>query len=300
MIAEKNLICYQKEPTIIQQPIQEKLNIPPIAYENQADYEPKKEDSSGHNGRWATSEHLKFLGGCLQYGNNWKKVEAYVKTRTSTQIRSHAQKFLKKLEKKYFSKGISQSQNASPFDSISEDLTNNNILQQNKEIPEKTEDKKEENIKNNENLQKENNINKDSTQLFSLKNEEFMTIDNKTKLSEEKIKQLVGELPKPGFNVEIVEKIILRIFRLNKKIDDFPKPEISIKKNGHKTNNGTTKNNKNIFLCQKLKRDINYDAQIKELLFSNNQSDLRKLFNIFENEKDSIRYNILMKNINDN
>ena len=32
-------------------------------------------------------EHLMFLGGCLQYGNNWKKVEAYEKTRTSTQIR---------------------------------------------------------------------------------------------------------------------------------------------------------------------------------------------------------------------
>ena len=52
------------------------------------------------------------------------------------------------------------------------------------------------------------------------------------------------------------------------------------------------------FLCQKLKRDINYDAQIKELLSSNNQEDLRKLFKIFEQERDSIRYNFLMKNIN--
>ena len=299
MIDEKNLICYQKETPMIQQPIQENLNIPPIAYENQTDYDPKNDDSSGHNGRWGRNEHLKFLGGCLQFGNNWKKVEAYVKTRTSTQIRSHAQKFLKKLEKKYYSK-TNPSQNISSYDTISEEINNNNILQQKKEIPVKPEDKKEENIKNNENQQEENNINKDSTQLFSLKNEEFMTVDNKTKLSEEKIRQLVEELPKPGFNVEIVEKIILRIFRLNKKIDDFPKPEINLKKTGHKTNSGSTKNNKNIFLCQKLKRDINYDAQIKELLFSNNQADLRKLFNIFENEKDSIRYNILMKNINEN
>ena len=56
--------------------------------------------SSYLNGRWTYEEHIRFLKGCLLYGNNWKKVENYVKSRTSSQIRSHAQKFLIKLNKK--------------------------------------------------------------------------------------------------------------------------------------------------------------------------------------------------------
>lgn len=307
MIDDKNLIYYPKEIPMIPQQIQENMNIQTPQMESPIDYDGKNEDNcSGNNGRWGRKEHLMFLGGCLQYGNNWKKVEAYVKTRTSTQIRSHAQKFLKKLEKKYYSNGFVNNQNISSYDSISEELNNNNTSTQNKDTQNKPENKKEENIKNNENENnpEENNKNTDNNknknnQIFSLKNEEITTVDNKTKLSDETIKKLVEELPKPGFNIEIVEKIILRIFRLNKKIDDY-KPEMNLKRNGQKANTSNSKNNKNIFLCQKLKRDINYEEQIKDLLFSNNQADLRKLFKIFEDEKDSIRYNILMKNLNDN
>jgi SHAQKYF class myb-like DNA-binding protein len=53
------------------------------------------------NGRWNQEEHIRFIKGCLLYGNNWKKVKKYVKTRSSAQIRSHAQKYLIKLNKKY-------------------------------------------------------------------------------------------------------------------------------------------------------------------------------------------------------
>lgn len=303
MIDNKNLIYYQNETPIISQPLQGNINKITSGNENLIDYEVKNEDNcEANNGRWGKSEHIRFLGGCLQYGNNWKKVETYVRTRTSTQIRSHAQKYLKKLEKKYFSKGSLQNQNISPNESIIEEIsTNNNNLDKNKENQNNTEEKKQENINNKENNTESNtNNNNNSTQLFSLKNEEFITVDNKTKLSEEKIKKLIEELPKPGFNIEIVEKIILRIFRLNKKFDDFPKPDINSKKMGNKTNLGSNRNNKNIFLCQKLKREINYEAQIKDLLNSNNQSDLQKLFKIFEEEKDSVWYDILMKQINDN
>lgn len=35
----------------------------------------------------------------MQYGKDWRKVEQYVRTRTSSQVRSHAQKFFHKLQK---------------------------------------------------------------------------------------------------------------------------------------------------------------------------------------------------------
>lgn len=35
----------------------------------------------------------------MQYGKDWKKVEQFVKTRTGSQVRSHAQKFFNKLQK---------------------------------------------------------------------------------------------------------------------------------------------------------------------------------------------------------
>lgn len=35
----------------------------------------------------------------MQYGKDWKKVENYVKTRSGSQVRSHAQKFFSKMQK---------------------------------------------------------------------------------------------------------------------------------------------------------------------------------------------------------
>ena len=44
-------------------------------------------------------EHLKFLNALKMHGRDWKKVARTVITRTSTQCRSHAQKFIVSLEK---------------------------------------------------------------------------------------------------------------------------------------------------------------------------------------------------------
>lgn len=281
---------HQIETQKVPQQISEVINIKAGTNENPIEYEIKNEDnSSGNSGRWGKEEHVRFLQGCLQYGNNWKKVETYVKTRTSTQIRSHAQKYLKKLDKKYL-----QNQNNSSNDSFSEEIVGSTFLSKNKENINNVENKKP-----NENSHEQNNLNNENT-LISSKNEDYITVDNKNKLSDETIRKLVEELPKPGFNIEIVERIILGIFRYNKKYEDFSKPEINLKKSGQKSISTNPKNNKNIFLCQKLKRETNYDAQMKELLNSNNQADLRKLFNIFEKGQDSILYRILMNHINDN
>lgn len=104
MIDDKNLMYLPNETQILNQPIQEsnkvENNLNSTQNEAGLDNEIKNEENYlGNNGRWRRNEHIRFLGGCLQYGNNWKKVETYVRTRTSTQIRSHAQKYLKKLEK---------------------------------------------------------------------------------------------------------------------------------------------------------------------------------------------------------
>jgi SHAQKYF class myb-like DNA-binding protein len=45
-------------------------------------------------GRWTKEEHHKFLEAIQIYGRDWKQVQYYVGTRSSTQARSHAQKVL--------------------------------------------------------------------------------------------------------------------------------------------------------------------------------------------------------------
>ncbi len=50
-------------------------------------------------GRWTEEEHQAFLSGLRVYGREWKRVAADIPTRTSAQIRSHAQKYFAKLSK---------------------------------------------------------------------------------------------------------------------------------------------------------------------------------------------------------
>ena len=51
-------------------------------------------------GRWTQVEHTRFTEALKMFGKNWKKVEDYVGTRTGAQVRSHAQKFFLKVQKK--------------------------------------------------------------------------------------------------------------------------------------------------------------------------------------------------------
>lgn len=57
--------------------------------------------SDGPNkGRWTLDEHLRFVEALQIYGKEWKLVQEHVGTRSSTQARSHAQKFFVKLDKR--------------------------------------------------------------------------------------------------------------------------------------------------------------------------------------------------------
>lgn len=50
-------------------------------------------------GRWDLNEHISFLQGIDKFNANMKKVVSLIPTRTSIQIRTHANKFLKKIKK---------------------------------------------------------------------------------------------------------------------------------------------------------------------------------------------------------
>ena len=56
-------------------------------------------NSKATKGRWTAAEHVRFLESLRVYGKDWYRVEEHIGTRSSAQIRSHAQKFLSKLEK---------------------------------------------------------------------------------------------------------------------------------------------------------------------------------------------------------
>jgi SHAQKYF class myb-like DNA-binding protein len=53
-----------------------------------------------NNGRWTNEEHQLFLEAIFMFGNEWRKVQEHIKTRSSTQARSHAQKFFISIKKK--------------------------------------------------------------------------------------------------------------------------------------------------------------------------------------------------------
>ena len=51
-------------------------------------------------GRWSKDEHILFILGLKYFGRNLKSIQKLVKTRSLTQIRSHSQKYFKKIYKK--------------------------------------------------------------------------------------------------------------------------------------------------------------------------------------------------------
>lgn len=48
-------------------------------------------------GKWTNTEHNSFLNLVELFGRDWKKISNVLETRTETQVRSHAQKFVSKI-----------------------------------------------------------------------------------------------------------------------------------------------------------------------------------------------------------
>jgi SHAQKYF class myb-like DNA-binding protein len=59
----------------------------------------KRKEGNFNTGRWMPEEHQRFIEALLKFGNDWKNVQRYVGSRSSTQARSHAQKFFVKIGK---------------------------------------------------------------------------------------------------------------------------------------------------------------------------------------------------------
>jgi SHAQKYF class myb-like DNA-binding protein len=56
-------------------------------------------DKEGNHGRWTLDEHHRFIEAINQFGREWDKVQAVVKTRSLAQVRSHAQKYFLKISR---------------------------------------------------------------------------------------------------------------------------------------------------------------------------------------------------------
>lgn len=56
-------------------------------------------EDDAHDGKWEDSEHVKFLEGLKAHGKRWSEIRNHVGSRTCQQVRSHAQKFFKRMEK---------------------------------------------------------------------------------------------------------------------------------------------------------------------------------------------------------
>ena len=89
-----------------------------------------------NEGRWSYEEHIKFIESFVTYGKKWEAIQKYIGTRSSRQIRSHAQKFflrLKELKTDKYSFNLRESNIQSLLDVINLIARSNESNKNNKE-----------------------------------------------------------------------------------------------------------------------------------------------------------------------
>ena len=85
-----------KEKELNEEQLEEKIENSEVS--NESNEQSINDENKYRRGRWTEEEHKNFLKGIIKYGNDWKMVEKIVKTRTSSQSRSHAQKYFLKFK----------------------------------------------------------------------------------------------------------------------------------------------------------------------------------------------------------
>ena len=254
-----------------------------------------------HTGRWAEDEHQKFIDGILQYGNEWKKVQQIIKTRSSTQARSHAQKFFQRIKKIIKSK----EGDFNDKDKIVEIIVNN-ILPNKKGSP-LTKIQKEKlliaiysNIKNDE----ENNEHIDKNEELGLEenNLKFKKENNDNNILPKTYKSSVnlvnvnlnnifefgkiGQKRKLSKNFDVKD----RIFNIKKDMSHRPSMDISFPKlsNNEEIKDNLADNTKNN-INNNLNQDINKNSYNvnNNLNYINNNSEQNNLDNCEMNNKNN-------------
>lgn len=61
---------------------------------------PVSSEEELRRGRWSQDEHETFLNGYYQFGRNWKRIALMIPMRNHIQVRTHAQKYFKKMNKR--------------------------------------------------------------------------------------------------------------------------------------------------------------------------------------------------------
>lgn len=89
------LLTIQTDPSVLR--IQPRLAPSPVRSPNR--YSPYASPRSTNSGRWSLEEHQLFLDGVNLYGRSWKKIADLIPTRSSIQVRTHAQKHFQRLER---------------------------------------------------------------------------------------------------------------------------------------------------------------------------------------------------------
>ena len=51
-------------------------------------------------GRWTNEEHQLFLQAVQMHNKDWEKIQKFVKTRDTPNIRAHSQKYVEKIKRK--------------------------------------------------------------------------------------------------------------------------------------------------------------------------------------------------------
>ena len=100
----ENLFCDAMSPALAQstssagaEPLRETAR-PSAAARPSASGAPRSAGRVLSTGRWTAEEHEEFIKCLAIYGREWKKVSERITTRTAAQIRSHAQKYFKKIQ----------------------------------------------------------------------------------------------------------------------------------------------------------------------------------------------------------
>ena len=93
-----NYLIQKTDNNINKETINNPLFVINSKYRKKTKKKKEKPSFSNNEGRWTFQEHINFIKALIKYGKNWKEIQKHVGTRTTSQARSHAQKFFYKLK----------------------------------------------------------------------------------------------------------------------------------------------------------------------------------------------------------